>query len=227
MFFTRFLFPIACVLLLGLSTPLVAQIDPRSDRPGDEPHQGAEPVVLVVGDSLSAAYNMPLEAAWPRLLEDRLRDAGHAYRVVNASITGDTTQGGRTRLPRLLERHQPAWVIIELGGNDGLRGFSLDVTRDNLTTMITASQSAGARVMLTGIVLPPNYGQGYTERFEALYGELSREYDTLLVPFFMDGVALVDGMMQADGIHPSEAAQPVLLDNVWRVLEAALDSPAG
>lgn len=184
-------------------------------------------MLLVVGDSLSAAYNMPLDAAWPRLLETRLHDDGHPHRVVNASITGDTTQGGQTRLPRLLERHEPAWVIIELGGNDGLRGFSLDVTRENLITMITASQAVGARVMLTGIVLPPNYGQGYTERFEALYGQLSAEYDTLLVPFFMDGVALVDGMMQADGIHPSEAAQPVLLDNVWRVLEPALEQPAG
>jgi acyl-CoA thioesterase-1 len=215
---TRFLFPIACVLLLGLSTPLVAQ----QERQDEEPL----PVLLVVGDSLSAAYNMPLDAAWPRLLETRLRDAGHPHRVVNASITGDTTQGGRTRLPRLLERHQPAWVIIELGGNDGLRGFSLDITRDNLTTMITDSQAAGARVLLTGIVLPPNYGQGYTERFEALYGQLSADYDTLLVPFFMDGVALVDGMMQADGIHPSEAAQPVLLDNVWAILGPVLASSA-
>jgi acyl-CoA thioesterase-1 len=214
---TRLLFPIACVLCLGLSTPLVAQ----EERQGED----ELPVLLVVGDSLSAAYNMPLDAAWPRLLEMRMHAAGHAHRVVNASITGDTTQGGRTRLPRLLERHQPDWVIIELGGNDGLRGFSLDLTRENLTTMITASQAAGARVLLTGIVLPPNYGQGYTERFEALYGQLSAEYDTLLVPFFMDGVALVDGMMQADGIHPSEAAQPVLLENVWSVLGPVLDQP--
>ncbi|MEE4174154.1 MAG: arylesterase [Xanthomonadales bacterium] len=214
-FVTRLLFPIACVLLLGLSTPLVAQ-DSQSDG-RQEP-----PALLVVGDSLSAAYNMPLDAAWPRLLEARLREAGTPHRVINASITGDTTQGGRTRLPRLLERHEPAWVIIELGGNDGLRGFSLDVTRDNLETMITASQAAGARVVLTGIVLPPNYGQGYTERFEALYGDLAQQYGVLLVPFFMEGVALVEGMMQADGIHPSEAAQPVLLDNVWQVLEPAL-----
>lgn len=214
-FVTRLLFPIACVLLPGLSTPLIAQ----EPQPADSPEP---PAFLVVGDSLSAAYNMPLDAAWPRLLETRLREAGAPHRVINASITGDTTQGGRTRLPRLLERHQPAWVIIELGGNDGLRGFSLEVTRDNLETMITASQAAGARVLLTGIVLPPNYGQGYTDRFEALYAELATQYDTLLVPFFMDGVALVDGMMQADGIHPSEAAQPVLLDNVWQVLGPAL-----
>jgi len=204
---TRLFQSVVCVLLLVLSTPLAAR---------------EEPVILVVGDSLSAAYNMPLDAAWPRLLEERLRDNGQKYRVVNASITGDTTQGGLTRLPRLLERHEPAWVIIELGGNDGLRGLSLDVTRSNLETMITRSQAAGARVLLTGIMLPPNYGQSYTERFQGLYSELSKAHDTLLVPFFMEGVALVDGMMQDDGIHPSVDAQPVLLDNVWTVLGPAM-----
>ncbi len=206
---TRRLFFLACVLWLSVSTPLVAQ---------------EEPVVLVVGDSLSAAYNMDLDASWPRLLEQRLADRGRPHRVVNASITGDTTQGGLTRLPRLLERHSPDWVIIELGGNDGLRGLSLDVTRSNLETMVRLSQASGARVLLTGILLPPNYGQSYTEQFEALYGELAARYDTLLVPFFMERVALVDGMMQADGIHPNASAQPVLLDNVWTVLWPAIDN---
>lgn len=185
-----------------------------------------DPVVLVIGDSLSAAYNMPLDAAWPRLLETRLREAGRPHRVVNASITGDTTQGGVTRLPRLLERHAPDWVIIELGGNDGLRGFSLQVTQDNLESMIRQSQEAGARVVLTGIMLPPNYGASYTERFYALYGSLAETHGTLLVPFFMDGVALVEGMMQADGIHPSVEAQPVLLENVWSVLWPVIEAGA-
>jgi acyl-CoA thioesterase-1 len=198
-----------CALVLGLlfTTPSFAT---------------DEPVVLVIGDSLSAAYNMGLDEAWPSLLEQRLEDQGHAMQVVNASITGDTTQGGVTRLPRLLERHAPGLVIIELGGNDGLRGFSLDLTRDNLKTMIQLSQASGAEVLLTGIMLPPNYGESYTERFHALYGELAESYDALLVPFFMDGVALVDGMMQDDGIHPSVEAQPVLLENVWTVLAPEL-----
>lgn len=201
----------ACVLAVLLAMPVVA-----SDKP----------VLLVVGDSLSAAYNMGLDEAWPSLLEQRLDAEGFPMQIVNASITGDTTQGGVTRLPRLLERYQPAWVIIELGGNDGLRGFSLDVTRDNLENMITRSQQAGARVLLTGIILPPNYGQSYTEDFQALYAQLAETHTTLLVPFFMDGVALVDGMMQDDGIHPSVQAQPVLLENVWEVLSPALADEA-
>ncbi|MEM1411778.1 MAG: arylesterase [Pseudomonadota bacterium] len=209
---TRLRYLLVCVLCLGLSTQLKAQGDP---------------VIVVIGDSLSAAYNMPLDAAWPRLMEARLREVGHPYRVINASITGDTTQGGLTRLPRLLERHSPAWVIIELGGNDGLRGFSLQVTRANLEAMIQQSQAAGAKVLLTGIMLPPNYGQSYTEQFQALYGSLAETHDTLLVPFFMEGVALVDGMMQADGIHPSVEAQPVLLDNVWTVLWPTLEAGDG
>lgn len=184
-----------------------------------------EPVILVLGDSLSAGYGMKLEESWPRLLQKRLADNGQRYRVMNASITGDTTQGGLTRLPRLLERECPEVVIIELGGNDGLRGLPLEVTRDNLAAMIGLSQQAGARVVLTGIVLPPNYGPAYTERFANLYGELATEHDALLVPFFMRGVALVDGMMQADGVHPSAAAQPVLLQNVWEVLAPALGWP--
>lgn len=198
-----------CALMLGLmlSMPSFAADDP---------------VVLVIGDSLSAAYNMGLDEAWPSLLEQRLDEQGYGMQVVNASITGDTTQGGVTRLPRLLDRHDPALVIIELGGNDGLRGFSLDVTQGNLESMIQLSQAAGARVLLTGIMLPPNYGENYTERFHALYSQLAESYETLLVPFFMDGVALVDGMMQADGIHPSVEAQPVLLDNVWSVLSPVL-----
>ena len=179
-------------------------------------------MILVLGDSLSAAYNMELSESWPRLLQQRLDNKGHQFQVVNASITGETTQGGITRLPGLLERHQPAWVIVELGGNDGLRGFSLDVTRRNLEQMVALSQAAGARVVLTGIMLPPNYGRSYTQAFQSLYPDIAGRYDTLLVPFLMEGVALTEGMMQEDGIHPSVRAQPVLLENVWAVLAPAL-----
>jgi acyl-CoA thioesterase-1 len=182
----------------------------------------AEPVLLVVGDSLSAGYNMRLDQAWPSLLQDRLQDNGHSYRVVNASITGDTTQGGLTRLPRLLDRHEPDMVIIELGGNDGLRGLSLEVTRRNLSAMIEASRAAGARVVLAGIMLPPNYGPAYTEKFQSMYPDLASQYGLPLVPFLLDGVALNPELMQGDGIHPNEQAQPRLLDNVWPVLAPLL-----
>jgi acyl-CoA thioesterase-1 len=166
---------------------------------------------------------MDREESWVELLKTRLQQDGHSYSVLNSSISGDTTQGGLGRLPRLLERYQPEFVIIELGGNDGLRGLQPDVTRRNIADMIRQSQASGARVMLTGIKLPPNYGKAYLEQFESIYADLAGEYGTLLVPFFMDGVVFEPGMLQADGIHPSAAAQPVLLDNVWRVLAPELD----
>jgi len=176
----------------------------------------------VLGDSLSAGYGMDREKSWVALLETRLEDRGYVYRVLNSSISGDTSQGGLTRLPRLLERYQPQIVIIELGANDGLRGIDPAVTRVNLADMIRQSQAAGARVLLTGIRLPPNYGSAYLQQFESMYADLANEYHTLLVPFFMDGVALEPGLLQADNIHPNEQGQPVLLDNVWAVLEPAL-----
>jgi len=196
------------VLILGLFTaPLL---------------YAAEPVILIVGDSLSAGYGMKLEQSWPRLLQRHLDNEGQKYRVVNASITGDTTQGGLNRLPGLLSKHEPELVIIELGGNDGLRGLGLQVTRTNLTGMIEQSIQAGAQVLLAGIQLPPNYGSFYTDRFRDMYRELADEFGVLLVPFFMEGVALNPEMMQRDGIHPNAAAQPRLLQNVLDVLEPAL-----
>jgi len=182
-----------------------------------------QPVLLILGDSLSAGYGMDREHSWVHLLELRLDQYGHSYRVLNSSISGDTTQGGLARLPRLVDRYQPEIVIIELGGNDGLRGINPDVTRENMTRMIRYSQQAGARVLLAGIKLPPNYGTAYLQQFESIYTDLAAEYDTLLVPFFMDGVVFEPGMLQADGIHPSEKGQPVLLENVWTVLAPALD----
>jgi acyl-CoA thioesterase-1 len=180
------------------------------------------PVIVILGDSLSAGYGMDREESWVELFRTRLREGGYTYAVLNSSISGDTTQGGLSRLPRLLERYQPEIVMIELGGNDGLRGLKPDVTRKNITDMIRYSQAAGARVLLAGIKLPPNYGAAYIEQFESIYADLAAEFDTLLVPFLMDGVVFEPGMMQADGIHPSAEAQPVLLENVWQVLAPEL-----
>jgi len=180
------------------------------------------PVLLVLGDSLSAGYGMDRDQSWVSLLDNRLKEGGYSYRIFNSSISGDTTQGGLARLPRLLETYQPEIVIVELGANDGLRGINPDITRENLSRMIRQSQQAGALVLLAGIRLPPNYGPAYLQKFESIYGDLASEYDTLLVPFFMRGVAMSPEFLQADNIHPNEKGQPVLLDNVWKVLEPAL-----
>ena len=181
-----------------------------------------ESAIVIVGDILSAAYGMEIGESWPSLLQRRLLENGHAYRVFNSSITGETTQGGLTRLPRLLERQRPDIVIIELGGNDGLRGLPLQVTRENLAQMIELSQAAGARVVLAEMRIPPNYGRSYTEQFNGTYAELATEYDVALLPFLLQDIALAPGMMQADGIHPTAAAQPVILDAVWGTLEPLL-----
>ena len=187
------------------------------------PHADETPVILILGDSLSAAYNMEVSESWPSLLQDRLDEHGHAYRVFNSSIAGDTTQGGLARLPRLLEKQQPAIVMIELGGNDGLRGIPLDTTRGNLSSMIVAGQQAGARVIISEMRIPPNYGRSYTEKFQALFGELAAEHGETLLPFLLEDIALEPGMMQADGIHPAAAAQPAMLDEVWAVLEPLIN----
>ena len=180
------------------------------------------PSILVVGDSLSANYGIELRDGWVTLLQQRLPRQGYPHTVVNASISGDTTSGGRARLPAALKRHRPQIVILELGGNDGLRGLSLRETRANLEAMVRAAQTAGARVLLVGIHLPPNYGPEFTRKFHAIYHELARAHDTALVPFLLEGVALTPGLMQPDGIHPRAAAQTRLLDNVWPHLEPLL-----
>ena len=186
------------------------------------PYADEPPVILILGDSLSAAYNMEVSESWPSLLQDRLDEHGHAYRVFNSSIAGDTTQGGLARLPRLLEKQQPAIVMIELGGNDGLRGIPLETTHGNLSAMIRASQQTGARVIISEMRIPPNYGRSYTEKFQSLFGELAAEYGETLLPFLLEDIALEPGMMQADGIHPSASAQTAMLDEVWAVLQPLL-----
>lgn len=178
--------------------------------------------ILVVGDSISAAFGMDTEQGWVALLEQRLSEQGHDYEVINASISGDTTSGGLTRLPRLLEQHRPALVILELGGNDGLRGQNPAHIQQNLEAMIEMSQAQGAQVLLLGMQIPPNYGRRYTDAFAAIYPALSAAKQVPLVGFLLEGVAGVDGLMQRDGIHPAKAAQNRLLDNVWDELKPLL-----
>lgn len=185
--------------------------------------QGAQPPrILVLGDSLSAAYGLPREAGWVALLQTRLKAQKFPHRVVNASISGETTAGGRTRLPALLREYRPQVVILALGANDGLRGLSLEQTRDNLDAMIRSAKASGARVLLIGMRLPPNYGPAYTERFHALYGMLARRHHLAFVPFLLERIATERAWFQADGLHPTAQAQPLLLDTVWPALEPLL-----
>lgn len=185
----------------------------------------AAPAILVLGDSLSAAYGIRVEQGWVALLQARLRAKGYGHRVVNASSSGETTGGALARLPRALQAHRPQIVIVELGGNDGLRGLPIADIRRNLESIIDLSQQAGARILLVGMKIPPNYGPAYTRQFEALFGELARKHRLPSVPFLLEDVALDDGLMQEDGIHPTAAAQPVLLDEVWPHLKPLLGQP--
>lgn len=186
------------------------------------PAQAQARTILVVGDSLSAAFGMDTRAGWVALLEQRLVREKLDYTVVNASISGDITANGLARLPRLLARHQPAIVIVELGGNDGLRGLSLEQMKHNLTAMIGKARTRGARVLLVGIELPPNYGRRYTERFREVYRQIAREQNVPLVPFLLAGVGTDRTLMQADGIHPTPEVQPRMLDNLWPSLRPLL-----
>lgn len=177
------------------------------------------PKLLVWGDSLSAAYGIPVEQGWVSLLQAKL---GERYHVVNGSISGETSAGGLTRLAAALQEHQPAYMLLELGANDGLRGISLDTLRANLEQMIKLAQAANAKVVLIGIQLPPNYGTAFTEKFAAVYSELAKQYELPFVPFLLEGVADNWDLMQADGLHPTAAAQPKVLENVWGVLAPLL-----
>jgi len=176
---------------------------------------------------LSAEYGLPRDSGWVKLLADKLAKLGPEgaaqYNVVNASISGETTSGGRTRLPALLGQHRPAIVIIELGGNDGLRGLPLQAMRENLNAMVDASRKAGARVLLVGLRIPPNYGRDYTERFFATFADVARESKAALAPFLLDGFADQAEMFQGDRIHPTVKAQQKMLDNVWPHLQPLLN----
>ncbi len=177
----------------------------------------------MLGDSLSSAHGLAVDQGWVSLLQQRLRKNGFPHQVVNASISGDTTANGLTRLTTALERHRPEIVIVELGGNDGLRAQPVPMIRSNLISIIETIQSQEARVVLAGMRLPPNYGPTYVGQFEAIYPELAQTFNLTLIPFFMEGVGTVRELMQSDGVHPSAEAQPVLLDNVWPYLKPLLE----
>jgi acyl-CoA thioesterase-1 len=178
--------------------------------------------ILVLGDSLSAAYGIAAARGWVALLGERLARERPDYRVVNSSISGETSAGGRARIASELERHKPAVVIVELGANDGLRGLPPPQMKDNLAAIIGAAQKARARVLLVGMKLPPNYGPDYTASFEAVFAELHKRYRTAWLPFLLEGFAERRELFQADGLHPTQHAQPLVLDNVWRPLAPLL-----
>ncbi|MCS3832488.1 acyl-CoA thioesterase-1 [Aeromonas veronii] len=178
--------------------------------------------LLVLGDSLSAGYQMQVEQSWPALLNQKWQEEGGKHTLLNASISGETTQGALARLPALLKEHKPDWLLIELGGNDGLRGFALTITRQNLASMIALAKEQQTRVVLTQIQLPRNYGARYLRQFEQIFPELAQANDLPLLPFFMDDIALRPELMMNDGIHPTPAAQPQIRDKVARFMEPLL-----
>lgn len=202
---------VAALLATGVSVPGIA----------DEPVR----VLLVVGDSISAGYGLPAGTGWVDLLASRIGRERYPLQVVNASITGDTTAGGRTRLPALITRYKPAIVVVELGGNDGLRGGNLAATRENLDAMVADVQRAGAKAVIVGMKLPPNYGPAYTREFETLYATVAKARNAPLVPYLFEGFGERNELFQPDRIHPTAAAQTKLLDNVWPALKPLLPAP--
>jgi acyl-CoA thioesterase-1 len=204
---------IALCLLAGLAG-LFAHTDVRAAQPAP----GNKAMILVVGDSLSAEYGLKRGSGWVALMEQRLAAEKIEAQVINASVSGDTTSGGRSRLPALLGQHHPTLVILELGGNDALRGLPLAMTQDNLQAMTVAAQASGAKVLLIGMQMPPNYGKDYGARFADLYADVAKTHKAALVPFLLKGVGDVPDsarLFQADRIHPNESAHPTILGNVW------------
>jgi acyl-CoA thioesterase-1 len=185
----------------------------------------AQRTIVVLGDSLSAGYGIAVKQGWVNLLEQRIAKEGYGYNVINASVSGETTQGGLARLPRALEQHKPAVVILELGGNDGLRGLPLATSRENLARMIELSGKAKSQVLLVGMMVPPNYGPRYADEFREMFASLASKYSVDFVPFLLDQVALNPALMQQDGIHANANGQPRMLDNVWPRLKPLLVAP--
>lgn len=183
------------------------------------PAYAAEETLLIMGDSLSAAYGIQTDQGWVSLLEKKLQQQNSSVQVINASVSGETTTGGLQRLPAALDRHQPAWVFIELGANDGLRGGSIDIMRNNLSQMIQLAQQAGAQPVLFEMHLPPNYGATYTRWFRQSYTKLAEQYQIPLMPFFIQDVAGKERYIQPDGLHPTAQAQPLILARVWPMID--------
>ncbi|MCO8588714.1 arylesterase [Burkholderia multivorans] len=186
-----------------------------------------QPVIAVLGDSLSAEYGLPRDTGWVALLRQRLATERIDYSVANASVSGDTTSGGRARLPAVLQRLKPSIVVVELGANDALRGVPLATTEQNLRDIVADARRAHAKVVLVGMYVPSNYGPDYTQKFHAVYTRLSKELDLPLVPFLLAGIENKPDMFQSDQIHPTQQAQRVLLDNVWPTLKPLLGKPRG
>ena len=203
--------------LLTLACLLLAVFSVQAHTPPSPP-----PSILVLGDSLSAGYGIDEQQGWVQLLRNRLQEQGRDWQVINASVSGETSAGGNRRLPKLLNLYQPQLVILELGGNDGLRGYPINTMQAQLQQAIDHSQAQGAYVLLLGIQIPPNYGKRYARMFSNSYTQLASANTLTLVPFFLDSVATQPTLMQADGIHPTSAGQPLLLDNIWPQLQDIL-----
>ncbi len=202
----------AFLMVMAITLPALAS-EPREN-----------PRILVMGDSISAGYGIQRDEGWVELLSRQLAQAEYPHEVINGSISGETTGGGLARLPQALDTHAPEVVVIELGGNDGLRGYPTDLVRSNLKQMVELSLARDAKVLLVGMQIPPNYGPRYTEAFFGMYEGVASETGVTLLPFFLEKVALTPGMMQADGIHPTAEAQPLLLETLWGYLRPLLES---
>ncbi|MCK7597583.1 arylesterase [Microbulbifer sp. CAU 1566] len=220
--FFRYLAPGFIARGLLLIVLLYAAALKADEHRADQQNAGGQKTLLVLGDSISAAYGIDEREGWVQLLRDRLAEQKLAVKVVNASISGETSAGGLARLPRLLSEHGPDWLVVELGGNDGLRGYPPRALQQNLVRMVQLAREGGAEVLLLGMQMPPNYGKAYTRAFAAVYPKVAEEQGVPLVPFFLETVALVEGAIQRDGIHPTAKAQPALLDHVWPCLETIL-----
>jgi len=186
-------------------------------------YSAESPTVLIFGDSLSAGYGIDVDQSWATLLQSRLESVGYEHRVVNASISGETTEGGAARIDSALSEFSPELIILELGGNDGLRGFPPQRMKGNLEKIVARAKASGASVVLLGIRIPTNYGTRYTQAFEAVYRDVANDFDIEWIEFFMEGVALNDELLQEDRIHPNAAAQPILLDNAWPIISGTLE----